>query len=171
MKAFPVLFLAALVLSPPADARSMRRTDSCDGLTARMIRATGASLAGRDGSLSVFRARDADRMSLECRAPARMTFGAQDREPAGAYFILIGLAAEGLVGAGAEEVETLARVLHHRALVTGMPQAGRAGRAALRCETGSLAAAEPAGIRCVLVSHRPAVLRRRSGLFPGREPV
>jgi hypothetical protein len=171
MKAFCVLFLSALVLSPLADARSMRRADSCDGLTARMIRATGASLAGRDGSLSVFRALDADRMSLECRAPARMTFASQDREPAGAYFILIGLAAEGLVGAGAEEVEVLARTLHQRALVTGMPQAGRAGRAALRCETGAAAPAQPAGVRCVLVSHRPAVLRRRAGLFPEREPV
>ncbi|WP_027173366.1 hypothetical protein [Methylobacterium sp. 10] len=171
MKTFPVLFLAALVLSPPAEARSTRRAESCDGLTARMIRATGASLAGREGSLSVFRAWDADRMTLACRAPARMTFWSQNREPAGAYFVLIGLAAEGLVGARAEEVEALARTLHHRALVTGMPQAGRAGRAALRCETGGSATAEPAGVHCVLVSHRTPVLRRRAGLFPGREPV
>ncbi|GJE18690.1 hypothetical protein [Methylobacterium marchantiae] len=149
--------------------------NSCDRLTARMIRATGAGLAGREASLAVFRAADADRMSLDCRAPTRMAFGSRDREPARAYFALIGLAAEGLTGAKAEAVEVLARNLHQDSLLTGMPHAGRIGHAALQCETGGRRFGEGLGLngapsdltRCVLVRNRSPVLRRRAGLFGG----
>lgn len=168
-----VLSLAAIVLSLPAEARPATAPDSCDRLTARIIRATGASLAGREGSRAVFRAEDADRMSLECRAPPRMAFGSRHREPAGGYFVLIGLAAEGFTGAKAGAVEILARDLHQDSLLTGMARTGRAGRAALRCEAGGQAIgqsdAAPVLTRCVLVPHRPPALRRRAGLFPGRQ--
>ncbi|CAA2144367.1 MULTISPECIES: hypothetical protein [Methylobacterium] len=168
------LLTAILLSSAPDPARA---TESCDRLTARMIRATGASLAGREASLAVFRAEDADRMSLDCRAPARMAFGSRDHEPAGAYFVLIGLAAEGLTGAKAGMVEILARTLHRDSRLTGMPQAGRAGNAALRCETSGQGLADALGLggpapditRCMLTRHRRAVLRRRAGLFDGAQ--
>ncbi|WP_036302612.1 hypothetical protein [Methylobacterium sp. 77] len=167
--------LTAIALSaaaPPAWA-----ADACDRLTARMIRATGASLAGREASFAVFRAADADRMSLDCRTPARMAFGSRDREPAGAFFVLIGLAAEGLTGAKAGAVETLARDLHRDSLLTGLPQTGRAGHAALRCEVSGQGLADALGLggaspdltRCLLVRHRKTVLRRRAGLFGGAQ--
>lgn len=140
--------------------------DGCDALTARMIRATGASLAGRAGTIAVFRAADANRMSLECDKPRRMVFGALEREPRQPYFVLIGLAAQGLTGARAETVEVLALNLHQRSLLTQAPAEGRAGKAALRCETGrredNLSGNHTV---CVLVPSRPVVLRRRAGLF------
>lgn len=169
-----VLTVIALSSSPdPA-----RAADACDRLTARMIRATGASLAGRTASLAVFRAEDAERMSLDCRAPARMAFGSRDHEPAGAYFVLIGLAAEGLTGAKAGMVEILARTLHRDSRLTGLPQAGRVGNAALRCETSGqgladalgMAGAAPDLTRCMLTRHPRTVIRRRAGLSGGAQP-
>lgn len=166
-RALPALAVLLLALAPPP----ARAAETCDGLTARMIRTTGASLAGREGSLAVFRAADADRMSLDCGKPARMAFGSREREPRGGYFVLIGLAARGLTGTGARTgagaVETLARRLHQDSLLTGEPQAGRAGPAALRCETGTRETPDLTATRCVLVRARPPVLRRRAGLFPG----
>ncbi|MCJ2032827.1 hypothetical protein [Methylobacterium sp. J-068] len=160
---FPVRLatLCLLVLAPVPPALA---ADACDALTARMIRATGASLAGRDGSRAVFRAADAERMSLDCRAPRRMVFAALAREPGRPFYGLIGLAAQALTGASAEAVETLALALHQEALLTGRPRQGRAGRAALRCETAP--DTDPfvdVRTRCILVPS-PA-LRRRAGLF------
>ena len=77
-----------------------------------MIRTTGASLAGRAGPVAVFRAQDAERMSLDCRAPARIAFASRDREPPRAYFVLIGRAARALTGADAAGAEVLALNLH-----------------------------------------------------------
>lgn len=156
-----------------------RAADACDALTARMIRATGASLAGRTGSLAVFRAADADRMSLDCRLPRRMTFGAREREPLAPYFVLIGLSAERLTGARAGTVEVLARQLHQDSLLADAPRQGVAGRAALRCETGPREDDLAGNLTvCVLAPSRPQgvhrhgaqgspVLRRRAGLFAG----
>ncbi|MEG9500926.1 MAG: hypothetical protein MIN69_03510, partial [Methylorubrum extorquens] len=50
------------------------KADSCDGLTVRLIRGTGVALAGRSGATVVFRAADADRMSLDCDTPRRLAF-------------------------------------------------------------------------------------------------
>ncbi|WP_375408911.1 hypothetical protein [uncultured Methylobacterium sp.] len=156
---------ALLVLFASTAAQA---ADGCDALTARMIRATGASLAGRAGTIAIFRAADANRLSLECGKPRRMVFGALEREPRQPYFALIGLAAEGLTGARAEAVEVLALNLHQRSLLTQAPAEGRAGKAALRCETGpredSLSGNHTV---CVLVPARPVVLRRRAGLPAG----
>lgn len=124
--------LIGLVLLMPAAARA----DGCDALTARMIRATGASFAGRVGQLAVFRAQDAERMSLDCGSPRVMLFRADAREPQRPYFILIGMAARELTGARAEAVEDLAMRLHQATLLTGQTQQGRAGPALLRCEAG-----------------------------------
>lgn len=157
-------------------APSGQAADGCDALTARMVRATGASLAGRTGAIAVFRAADADRMSLECgkpasriksasRIPRRMVFGALEREPRPPYFALIGLAAQGLTGARAEAVEVLALNLHQRSLLTQGPAEGRSGSAALRCETGPREDNLSGNLTvCVLVPSRPVVLRRRAGL-------
>jgi hypothetical protein len=135
--------------------------NGCDALTARMIRATGASLAGCSGPLAVFRAADAERMSLDCRDPARMVFAAREREPRAPFFTLIGLAAQGLAGARAREAEVLALRLHQDSLLTGAPQEGRAGRAALRCETGPRGDALSGDLTvCVLGRQRPQVRRR-----------
>ena len=156
---------ALLILLASAHAQA---ADGCDALTARIIRATGASLAGRAGTIAVFRAADANRLSLECGKPKRVVVGALEREPRQPYFVLIGLAAQGLTGARAEAVEVLALNLHQRSLLTQAPVEGRAGKAALRCETGpredSLSGNHTV---CVLVPSRPAILRRRAGLFPG----
>lgn len=156
---FPMLYAAA-----PAAA-----ADGCDALTARMIRATGASLAGREGARAVFRAADAERMSLDCRAH-RMVFSALEREPTRRYYALIGLAAGALTGAKPETVETLALRLQQGALITGRPQKGVAGRAALRCETApdTDPFASPR-TRCVLIPSTRTVLRHRAGLPVGAQ--
>ncbi|KAB1073291.1 hypothetical protein F6X51_12570 [Methylobacterium planeticum] len=147
------------------------RADGCDALTARVIRATGASLAGRSGALAVFRAADAERMSLDCRDP-RMVFAAREREPRAPFFTLIGLAAQGLAGARAREAEVLALRLHQDSLLTSAPREGRAGRAALRCETGPRGDALSGDLTvCVLRRARPAALRRRAGLAPPEHPA
>jgi hypothetical protein len=160
--------LAAILLVPTLYAATpAAAADGCDALSARMIRATGASLAGRDGTRAVFRSSDAERMSLDCRA-RRMVFSALEREPARRYYALIGLAAGALTGAKPETIETLALRLHQSALGTGRPQEGIAGRAALRCETApdTDPFASPR-TRCVLIPSIRAALRRRAGLPVG----
>ncbi|WP_336490546.1 hypothetical protein [Methylobacterium nigriterrae] len=155
------LLLAGALGSGPA------RADACDALTARMIRATGASLAGRAGPLAVFRAADAERMSLDCRKPARMVFASLDREPDPAFFTLIGLAARGLTGTGVRDATVLALRLHQDSLLASAPAEGVAGRAALRCETGPRGDALAGDLTvCVLVPRPASVLRRRAGLTP-----
>lgn len=156
--------LLTLALNGPT-----RAADACDALTATMIRATGASLAGRAGAGAVFRAADAERMSLDCRAPRRMVFGSREREPQPPFFTLIGRAAQALTGASAQAVEVLALHLHQDSLLTGVPRQGVAGRAALRCATGPRADALARSLTvCALVPNRPP--RRGDGLFAGRAP-
>ncbi|QGY04987.1 hypothetical protein MMSR116_26130 [Methylobacterium mesophilicum SR1.6/6] len=125
--------LAGALTFGPAPARA---ADACDVLAAKVIRSTGASLAGRAGPVAVFRAQDAERMSLDCRVPARMTVASLDREPPPAYFVLIGLAARALAGADAAAAEVLALNLHQASLLAGAPRRGASGRALMLCETG-----------------------------------
>lgn len=141
----------ALVLS----LGSPLRADSCDGLTVRLIRGTGVALAGRSGSLVVFRAADADRMSLDCATPRRLVFRSDLREPPRAFFTLIGLAGRTLAGAPAESVETLALRLHQDSLLTGAPQLGRVGGAVLRCDPGDRPDGIGTGSLCRLAADRP----------------
>lgn len=143
--------------------------DACDALTAKVIRATGASLAGRAGSGAVFRAADAERMSLACRTPRRMVFGSQAREPERPFFVLVGRAAEALAGAKAEAVEVLALTLHQDSLLTGLPREGIVGKAALRCETGPRDDTLSGSLTVCIVTPA-APLRRRAGLFAERRP-
>ncbi len=107
-----------------------RAADACDTLSARVIRDTGASLAGRAGPVAVFRAQDAARMSLDCRAPARITIASRDREPSTAYFVLIGLAARAVAGADAATAEVLALNLHQASLLADAPRRGGTGAGA-----------------------------------------
>ncbi|WP_375455438.1 hypothetical protein [uncultured Methylobacterium sp.] len=160
---------ALLVLVAAAPARAAPRVDACDRLTAKIIRATGAALAGREGPLAVFRATDAERMSLDCRAPARMVFASRDREPARGFYGLIGQAARALTGADAGAVEGLALRVHQGSLLADAPRQGVAGRAALRCETGPRADALGGDLTvCVLVPNRPPAARRKAGLSRAR---
>ncbi|GJE26979.1 hypothetical protein [Methylobacterium organophilum] len=143
---------------------------SCDALTARTIRVTGASLAGRTGSLAMFRAADAQRMSLDCRAPRRILLWTPAREPARAFFILVGLSAKALAGADARRAEEIALRLHQDALLTGLPQRAAAGRALIQCEPGDRFDGVSAGSLCRLVPAQGSVLRRygfRRGALPG----
>jgi hypothetical protein len=123
--------LIGLGLTAPAAA-----ADACDVLTAKVIRVTGASLAGRTGAYAVFRAQDAARMSLDCRDPARITLASLDREPNPAYFSLVGLAARALTGADAARAEVLALTLHQDSLLADAPRRGGTGPALMQCETG-----------------------------------
>lgn len=158
---------AILLLAAVAPARA----DSCDRLTAKIIRATGASLAGREGPLAVFRATDAERMSLDCRALARMVFASRDREPARGFHGLIGRAARALTGAEAEAVEVLALRVHRDSLLADAPRRGVAGGAALRCETGPRGDALAGTLTiCVLVPNRPPAARGKAGLSRARAP-
>ena len=153
--------LVALLLT----AAPTQAAQSCDALTAKMIRATGASLAGRTGAYAVFRAADAERMSLDCGSPRRMAFGSREREPIRPYFALIGLAAHALTGAKADAVEVLALNLHQDSLLTGEAREGTVGRAALRCETGPRTDGLAGNLTiCLLTPNRGQVLRRRAGL-------
>lgn len=141
------------------------RADGCDALTARLIRATGASLAGRTGPLVVFRAADAERMSLDCTPPRRMLFRSLYRQPNRYYFVLIGLAAKALTGAAADQVETLALGLHQATLLTGEPQQGSVRGALLRCEPGDRLDGGSDGAFCRLAADRMPRKRGRAGLF------
>jgi hypothetical protein len=125
------LMIAGLLAATPAAA-----ADACDVLTAKVIHVTGASLAGRTVAYAVFRAQDAERMSLDCRAPARITLASNDREPDKAYFALVGLAARALTGADAERAAVLALNLHQDSLLADAPRRGATGRALMLCETG-----------------------------------
>lgn len=127
----PAVLACLLVASGTAHA-----ADACDGLTAKVIRQTGASLAGRTGAEAVFRAQDAERMSLDCRAPARITVASRDREPPRAYFALVGLAARALTGVDAGYAEVLALNLHQDSLLASAPRRGGTGPALMLCETG-----------------------------------
>ena len=144
-------------LLPP----SARAADACDRLTARVIRATGASLAGRTGPIAVFRAQDAERMSLDCRAPAQVTVASRDRAPSPAYFSLIGQAAGALAGADPGASEVLALNLHQDSLLTGASQRGVSGRALMLCETGPRADALQGDLTVCRIA-------RRTGLSPIR---
>jgi hypothetical protein len=133
---WPISTLIVAALAAGFVIEPARAADPCDALAARVIRATGASLAGRAGPVAVFRAQDAERMSLDCRAPARMTVASLDREPSPAYFVLIGLAARALAGAEEASAEVLALNLHQASLLAGAPRRGASGRALMLCETG-----------------------------------
>ncbi len=135
--------------------------DGCDALIARMIRGTGASFAGRDGALAVFRAADAERMSLDC-SRRRMVFSSLDRQPNRYYFVLIGLAAKTLLGARAGAVEDLAIRLQLAALARAQAQEGSAGSARLRCETSDRPDGFSDGTLCRLASDRPPRHRRKA---------
>ena len=160
------LRIACAGLALLAAASGPARADGCDALAAKLIRETGASFAGRSGPLVVFRAADAERMSLVC-GPGEMVFRARHRQPNRSYFVLIGLAARGLTGAVPEEAETLALNLHQQTLLTGAPQQGRAGPAELRCEPGDRLDGLTNGTLCVLTPAGATVLRRRAGLPAG----
>ncbi|MDP4006090.1 hypothetical protein [Methylobacterium sp. NEAU K] len=150
----------ALVLA----ALPARAADACDALTAKVIRLTGASLAGRAGAYAVFRAQDAERMSLDCRAPARITIASLDREPSPAYFALVGLAARALTGADAPAAEVLALNLHQDSLLASAPRRGGTGRALMLCETGPRADALRDDLTVCRVALRVGVSRiRRAG--------
>lgn len=157
---YRLLVAAIAILVASASARA----DGCDALTARLIRATGASLAGRSGPLVVFRAADADRMSLDCGPPQRLLFRSRDRLPNRYYFVLIGLAAKTFNGARAEDVETLALQLHQTTLLTGRTQEGRTGPARLRCEPGDRLDGVSEGTLCRLASDRASRRHGRIGL-------
>lgn len=181
---FPRAFLAGLAAALAATLipAMPARADSCDGLTVRLIRDTGAALAGRSGPLVLFRATDADRMSLDCAVPRRLNFRSDRREPPRAFFTLIGLAGRTLTGASAVAVEGLALRLHQDSLLTGEPRLGRTGGAVLRCDPGDRADGSSAGSLCRLAAdrarsgpasrlgsdprserHRPAALPRIAG--------
>ncbi|WFT79354.1 hypothetical protein QA634_29730 [Methylobacterium sp. CB376] len=112
---------------------SQARADACARLAGRVVTVTGAAIAGRSGSTVAFGAADADLMLLDCRAPGRMILRARFAEPSRATFVLVGLAAQALAGARAEEAERLALVLHRAAREGGGPASGRAGPVAITC--------------------------------------
>ncbi|MCB4802419.1 hypothetical protein QO001_001967 [Methylobacterium brachiatum] len=128
--------LAALAGALVLAAAPALAADACDALAAKVIRITGASLAGREGPFAVFRAQDAERMSLDCRAPARITIASRDREPPRAYFTLVGLAARALTGTDVPGAEVLALNLHQDSLLADAPQRGGTARAVMLCEPG-----------------------------------
>jgi hypothetical protein len=134
--------------------------DACDRLTAKVIRATGASLAGRGGAVAVFRAQDAERLSLDCRIPARITVASRDREPSPAYFALVGRAAEALAGTAAD-AEVLALNLHQASLLGDAPRRGGTGAVLMLCETGPRIAAFEDGRTVCRVAARPRLSRTR----------
>ncbi len=160
-KLFAAIFLAVLAL--PATARA----DGCDALTVRLIRATGASLAGRTGPLVVFRAADAERMSLSCGRPNVVLLRSALREPNGFYFLLVGQAGHTLTGASVEAVETLAKTLHQATLLTGMVQTARLGPLDMECEPGD----RPDGFHGGALCQITAATRRGRSRLSGERPA
>ncbi|GJD77643.1 hypothetical protein [Methylobacterium gregans] len=157
MRAAPLLFALACLAAVPA------RADSCDALTARVIRVTGASLAGRAEPGAVFRAADADRMSLDCRAPARIVIGSVERRPPVGWFTLVGLAAEALGRARLRDAQVAALNLHQDSLLAEAPMQARVGNVALRCETGERAVGLAGFVSLCVVERRDAH-RRKGGV-------
>ncbi|MCJ2067881.1 hypothetical protein MKK75_03490 [Methylobacterium sp. J-030] len=138
--------------------------DACDALAARVIRDTGASLAGRAGHYAVFRAEDAERLSLDCRKPARITVASRDREPSLAYFTLVGRAARALAGADPAAAEVLALNLHQASLLANAPRRGGSGKALMLCETGPRSDALREDLTVCRVAPRAGLSRiRRAG--------
>ena len=157
---FPACLIALGLTAPAAAA------DACDALAAKVIRVTGASLAGRAGDYAVFRAQDAERMSLDCRAPARITLASRDREPLPAYFALVGLAARALTGADARDAEVLALNLHQDSLLAEAPRRAGTGPVLMQCETGMRADALAGDLTvCRVVPAKPV-----AGLSHRRRP-
>jgi hypothetical protein len=150
------------IVSLGACAVQARAAETCDALAARVIRETGASLAGRAGPVAVFRAQDAERMSLDFRPPARITVASLDREPAPAYFILIGRAARALGGADTATAEVLALNLHQASLLADAPQRGSTGRVLMLCETGRRSGALRDDLTVCRIAPRPGLSRIRS---------
>ena len=152
------------VLLAGSSPRLAQAADACDILAARIMRTTGASLAGRAGPVAVFRAQDAERMSLDCRTPARMTVASRDREPSPGYFVLVGRAARALAGADADAAEVLALNLHQDSLLADAPRRGVSGRAAVLCETGPRADALRDDLTVCRIASRTGLSRiRRKG--------
>ena len=138
-----------------------RAADACDTLTARIIRTTGASLAGRAGAVAVFRVQDAERLSLDCRTPARITLASRDREPPRTYFALVGLAARALTGVDPAYAEVLALNLHQDSLLASAPRRGRTGPALMLCETGPRADALAGDLTVCRIAPAPGLSRHR----------
>lgn len=159
--ALAVLAAAMISLAAPSNARA----DGCDGVIARLIRETGASFAGRAGALAVFRAADAERMSLVCGRSPEMVFRSAYRAPNRYYFVLIGLSGHALLGARAQGVEALALALHQAAVETGQPQAGIVGPVLLRCDASPALDLLTPSVLCRLA---PAPRGRRAELFAAR---
>lgn len=155
---------AILALILLAAAASPARAETCDALTARVIRVTGASLAGRAEPGAVFRAADAERISLDCRAPRRIVIGALDREPIPRFFALIGLAARALAGTDAARAQGLALRLHQDSLLASAAMTARDGRLSLRCETGPRADSLAGLLTVCVVETGGVVLERKAGL-------
>lgn len=150
-----VLLIASLT---PAQA------SGCDALIARLIRGTGASFAGQSGRLAVFRAADAERMSLDCGRSRQMIFTSLYRQPPRQYFVLIGSSAQTLLGARAASVEDLAIRLQMEALASGQPRQGRTGPTRLRCETSDRPDGFSDGTLCRLFADRAPKERLKSEL-------
>jgi hypothetical protein len=156
-----ILTAAILVGLSTASAHA---ADVCDVLAAKVIRETGASLAGRAGFYAVFRAEDAERMSLDCRKPARITVASRDREPSPGYFVLVGRAARALAGADSTAAEVLALNLHQASLLANAPRRGDTGRALMLCETGPRSDALSEDLSVCRVAPRTGLSRiRRAG--------
>lgn len=162
MRAAPFLLALACLSAVPA------RADSCDALTARVIRVTGASLAGRAEPGAVFRAADADRVSLDCRAPARILIGSAERRPPVGWFTLVGLAAEALGKARLRDAQAAALDLHQDSLLAEAPMQARVGGVALRCETGARAVGLAGFVSLCVVERRDGRARK---VGPARAPV
>ncbi|AWN38294.1 hypothetical protein [Methylobacterium radiodurans] len=158
MRAAPLLLALACLSATPA------RADSCDALTARVIRVTGASLAGRAEPGAVFRAADADRMSLDCRAPARIVIGSAERRPPVGWFTLVGLAAESLGRARLRDAQVAALNLHQDALLAGAPMLAQVDDVAIRCEAGPGAVALSGWASLCVVERRRERPGRRGAL-------
>lgn len=155
MRAAPLLLALACLATVPA------RADSCDALTARVIRVTGASLAGRAEPGAVFRAADADRMSLDCRVPARIVIGSVERRPPVGWFTLVGLAAEALGKARLRDAQVAALNLHQDSLLAEAPTQARVGGVALRCDTGERAVGLTGFVSLCVVERRAGRPRKR----------
>ena len=156
MRAAPLLLALACLAARPA------RADSCDALAARVIRVTGASLAGRAEPGAVFRAADADRMSLDCRAPARIVIGSGERRPPVGWFTLVGLAAEALGKARLRDAQAAALNLHQDSLLAEVPMQARVGGVILRCDTGPRAVGIAGFVSLCVVERRDGRPRKGS---------
>ncbi|HEX8416113.1 MAG TPA: hypothetical protein VF641_00775 [Methylobacterium sp.] len=96
------LALAALLLASPAAA-----ADECDGLAGQIAAATGGKVGRRQGPSIDIKVPGATKLDLTCRAEPIAQAASGDPTPSAAYFGVLSIATQVVVGESAEAAQRI----------------------------------------------------------------